>query len=219
MRAHDDLAEADACYDASIGCCSAGGSLAAALTLAARDAGLPAPGQLVLVSPGLEGCVSVAAAVEAEKQCAVLTASGMVVSRRWWARVGAAGRDAEAFVHEMGARVPPAADDADAAAAAHPYASPLRGDWGWLAENCAADARRTRVTLVSGAWDLSYSMSVLPFVRTLQALGPAIDATVIIAPYAVHDYPLFVDTPLPGLFVGAQQGFNLLVDSILARGD
>lgn len=191
---------------------SAGGNLAAALTLAARDVGLPAPEQLVLVAPGLESVIPVEAAKEAEKQCAILTATGMVVSRRHWA-IGPT--DPEAMVHELAASTPRAFNEAETQAALHPYASPLRGDWSWLTSVPANGRKKTKVTLVGGTWDLSYPLSVLPFQQKLISLGPQVESTVIVSPYSVHDYPIFIDTALP-IFVGAQQGLDLLVSSVLA---
>ena len=180
------------------------------LTLAAHDHGLPPPSQLVLVAPGLTSTFDIVQAHEAGRKCAVLDASTLMILRRHWA-LGAV--DPETLKSELQKPFSGATSNSPGSdALVHPYASPLYGEWSFLKD--IPERSRTRIIIVTGTWDFSYATSALPFVKKLDDLGN-VSVTLIRAPYAVHNYPLFVDLPMSGLFHGSQQGLDFLISAVL----
>ncbi|KAN0062166.1 hypothetical protein ACQY0O_005524 [Thecaphora frezii] len=182
---------------------SAGGNLAAALTLAARDAALQLPQQLLLISPVLDLNLDRPDIRTIQPRDPWLKMAHLGHLARFWAL---GGTDAQTLLHTADKPLPEA-DDATLQALAHPYASPNKADWSFY---------KGHITLICGTADILFADAQ---VLAQKAQDSELDLTFIRADGCVHVYPILAPfVPFSWLLArDSRRGFELMVQSVLRR--
>lgn len=189
-------------HEVIVGGDSVGGTITASLLLALKDRSLPLPDQTFLIAPALDLNGDSPEAREIQPLDAMIRIDDAINPFRAWAT---GPIDPEAILQS-----PTPMTNELLEKLQHPYASPIFGDWSFLAEIVMP------ITIVQGTHDV-----LLPQVEQFVAIceRSGVELTYIRAGGAAHVYPLLWCVPMANLVApDSEVGLRLLVDSIQTYG-
>ncbi|EPQ29026.1 uncharacterized protein PFL1_03316 [Pseudozyma flocculosa PF-1] len=183
---------------------SAGGCLAASLTLALNDANLPVPDQLLLIAPVLDAELTRPATRALQHRDPWLKIDRLGHVGHFWSVGGSTERDV--FLAVTAKKVgEPTKEQREAMR--HPYASPILGDWSFY---------KGHITTICGTSDILLADS-LELAAKAEQQQP-LDVTFIKAEGCIHVYPILFGLPLARLLSrDSERGFELMVQSVLRK--